>query len=82
MNMPTPCLPVSVQIGVSVVVIVAKPCGGQADMNRLTARDGSGDQPAHGAGVTRPPAASQRGPATGTGIRHYHHNGARVSAGE
>ena len=40
-----------------------------ADADRLTARDGSGDQPAHGAGGPRSHAPSQRGPATGTGIR-------------
>jgi len=40
-----------------------------ADSDRLTAREGWGDPPAHGAGVTRSWAPSQRGPATGTGIR-------------
>jgi heme A synthase len=47
----------------------ANPCAGQADENRLTAREGSGDPPAHRAGVTRSSTPSQRGPATGAGIR-------------
>jgi hypothetical protein len=53
------------------VVGVAKPYGGQADTDRLTAREGWGDPRAHGASVTRSLRPSQRGPATGIGIRDY-----------
>jgi len=45
------------------------PYAGQADLNVLTAREGWGGQPAHGAGGQRSHEPSQRGPATGVGIR-------------
>jgi hypothetical protein len=45
------------------------PYAGQADSNVLTAREGWGGQPAHGAGGQRSYEPSQRGPATGVGIR-------------
>jgi tetratricopeptide (TPR) repeat protein len=45
------------------------PYGGQADWNVLTAREGSGEQPAHGAGGQRSYKPSQGGSATVVGIR-------------
>ncbi len=47
---------------------------------RLTAREGSGDQPAHGAGGRRPQAPSQRGPGcpTGLAVLWRPHNGGSV----
>ena len=52
-----------------VVLMMAKPYEGQADKDRLTAREGWGDPRAHGASVTRLLRPSQRGPATRIGIR-------------
>ena len=39
-------------------------------VDRLTAREDLGNQPAHGAGGQRPFRSSQWGPATGTGFGH------------
>ena len=51
----------------SVVLMMTKPYEGQADMVRLTAREGSGDPRAHGASVTRSlkPCSAVRPPESG-----------------